>query len=72
MACFLDTKSYALSEASEDILNYTNIVADKFRPLLIANNCDLNKLPTEMEVLFEHVKRFLDQKALGKFGHQSS
>ena len=44
MACFLDTKSYALSEASEDILNYANIVADTFLPMLIANNCNLNKL----------------------------
>ena len=65
MAIFLDTESYGLMECNE-ILDSVQVIIERFRQLLVANGCNLSYIPSEIEVLYEHTKRFLQAKPAHK------
>lgn len=61
MSVFLDTQGYQYFE-SDDILENVNKIAEHFKKLLEANNCDLTRFTVEMQSLYEHINKFLKEK----------
>ena len=58
IAIFLDSESYRHIGAETIKINLDTIV-NTFRSLLEANNCEIEKLHSEFETVFDHVNLFL-------------
>ena len=58
IAIFLDSESYRHIGAETIKINLDTIV-NRFRSLLEANNCEIEKLHSEFETVFDHVNLFL-------------
>ena len=65
VAVFLDTSSYSILEV-EDLFSHIDVIVAKFKSLLVANQCDLTRVKSEMELIYEHVTRFLSGKSSEK------
>ena len=62
MALFLDTKGYDVFE-SDEIFNHISSLVVHFHDIIKANGCDTGKLKSRTEILYEHVKKFLQSKS---------
>ena len=58
VADVLNTQSYMYKTCDELFLN-VSVIVTKFKSLLIANGCQLAKLQCELDILREHVVKFL-------------
>ena len=58
ISVILDSESYQFLE-SDIVYDEVKFVVDYFKPPLLANNCNLNFLKKEFEILHDHVKRYV-------------
>ena len=65
IALFLDTTSYSKLNV-EMIKEKLLVISKRFEKLLLANGCDITKLLSEFEMLFDHVTLFLSTLSASK------
>ena len=65
IAAFLDTRCYQFADVQE-ILSHVDKIKETFRVLLLGNNCDITKLKSETEIIFNHVKNFASARSPSK------
>ena len=65
VSIFLDTQAYEISDM-EDIYTSAGVIQDHFENLLVANGCETSKIRTEFEILYKHIKMFLEKKSPDK------
>ena len=60
ISVILDSKSYQFLE-SDNVYDEVKVVADYLESPLLANNCNLNFLKEDFEILHDHVKRYVSK-----------
>ena len=58
-ATFLDTKSYVNEVCEELYEKSVPIIVSRYSRQLVANNCNIDRLKAEFQVMFTHVRKFL-------------
>ena len=58
-AAFLDTKSYVNEDCEEVYEKSVPIIISCYSQQLVANNCNVDCLKAEFQVMFTHVRKFL-------------
>ena len=66
VASFLDTRLYICICNSEDLSDHINTMVDRYRLLLEANNCNLENIHYEFDIIFDHVKHFMPNRSSSK------
>ena len=64
-AAFLDTRCYLFTDF-DDIITYIVKTKEKFKVQLLENGCDIAKLKSEAQIIFNHVKNFGSNKPSSK------
>ena len=60
ISMILDSGSYQFHER-DTIYDEVNVVVDHFKPLLVANGCNIDHLREEFEVLHDHIQRYVSK-----------
>ena len=58
VADVLNTQAYVFKTCDE-LFSKVSVITSKFQSLLIANGCQLSKIKCELDILLEHIRKFL-------------
>lgn len=65
ISIILDSESYKFLDV-DIIYDEVKVIVEHFKPLLLANNCRTGQLKDELEVLYDHINRYVSKSSAEK------
>ena len=66
ISIILDSESYKFLDA-DITYNEVKVIMEHFKDLLLANNCCIDHLKEELEILLDHINRYVSKASAEKY-----
>ena len=62
ISMILDSESYKFLDV-DIVYDEVKVIMEHFKPLLLANNCRTDQLKEELEILYDHINRYVSKSS---------